>query len=399
MTPTTPASPQPRCLRRDLSTASVVAGFTAVLIGYSSSAAIVLQAAYAVGATPAQAQSWLMTLGLATGVLCIAISLYYRAPVLFAWSTPGAALIGLLPPGTGMNEAVAGFMFAAALMTLCGVTGLFDRVARAIPRELAAAMLAGVLVRFGLTLFASAQAHLAIVLGMLVGYLVTKRVAPRYGVLAALAIGIAIWLFSGQAEMAQLSFALPALEWVTPHFSLPAIVSIGLPLFIVTIASQNLPGIAVLRQNHYQTPVSPLITASGLVTLVLAPFGVFAVNLAAITAAICAGPEAHEDPARRYTASIAAGVFYLLAGLAGAAIVTLFAVLPPVIVAAIAGIALLGTLGASLSDALLTPTHREAALITFLVTASNLNLMSISSPVWGLLAGGLVIAVAHRRKG
>ncbi|ANF56705.1 benzoate/H(+) symporter BenE family transporter [Halotalea alkalilenta] len=383
----------------DLSLSAMIAGLVAVLVGYTSSAAIILQAAAALGATPAQAQSWLIALGLGTGALCLALSLRYRAPLLFAWSTPGAALIATLPAGSTLAAATGAFLFSALLILICGVTGLFARVVERIPRALAAAMLAGVLVRFGLELFTSLSLAPTLVTAMLLAYLLAKRMAPRYAVLAALVIGIAVASLEGSLhfEHMQASFAWPSPVW--PRFEFAALLGIGVPLFVVTMVSQNLPGTAVLRQHGYTTPVSPLISASGAMTLLLAPFGVFALNLAAITAAICAGPEAHEDPRRRYMAAVCAGLVYLLAGLCGAMIVGLFAAFPQALVMAIAGIALLGTLGSSLADALGAPAHREAALVVFLVTASSLELFGIGSAFWGLVIGALWLALARRRRG
>ena len=382
----------PRRFFSDFSFSALIAGFTAVLVGYSSSAAIVLQAAYAVGATESQAQTWLMALGVAMGLLCVVMSLRTRAPALFAWSTPGAALMAAQPGAFTMHEAVGAFIVCSVLITAVGASGVFARFAHKIPKQLASAMLAGILLKFGLVLFGSMHTAPALILAMLTAYFVAKAVLPRFAVLAALAAGVVLELSMGwgPAIGASMHWILP--EVTRPTFTYSAVVGLAIPLFIVTMASQNLPGVAVLKQNAYGVAISPLITATGVMGVLLAPFGVFALNLAAITAAICGGPEAHEDPSRRYVASVCAGWFYILAGILGSVVVVAFSMLSGTLVAAVAGIALFGTLGAGLADAVGPQNNREAALITFLVAASGVEFFGIGSAVWALCAGGLCIA-------
>lgn len=380
---------------KHLSLSHLSAGFIAVLVGYTSSAAIVFQAASAAGAGSAEISSWLWALGLGMGATCIGLSLAFRTPVLTAWSTPGAALLVTALAGVPMNEAIGAFLLSSALIAACGFFGWFDRLMRHVPRTLAAAMLAGVLLRFGLELMASLQTDLAMVGGMFALYLIGRRVLPRYTVPLALAGGLVLAAMQGgiRVEALQLEFTRPL--FTMPAFSLSTLIGVGLPLFIVTMASQNLPGLAVLRANGYTVPAAPLVGWTGATGVLLAPFGGFAYNLAAITAAICMSKDADPDPARRYLASVWAGVFYLVTGVLGATVAGLFAAFPQALIAAIAGLALLGTIANSLAGALADEDEREAALITFLVTASGLTLGSIGSAFWGLVIG---LAALHANR-
>ncbi|WP_028444590.1 benzoate/H(+) symporter BenE family transporter [Chitinimonas koreensis] len=368
---------------------ALAAGFITVLVGYTSSAAIIFQAAEAAGAGPAELASWLMVLGLGMGLTCIGLSLRYKVPVATAWSTPGAALLATGLAGHGMGEAVGAFVFSAALITLFGVTGWFERAIRHIPLSIAGAMLAGVLVKFGMNVFVSLQGRIELVLPMFFTYLVLKRLAPRYAVVGVLAVGVALAAFFGLIRPEGLHWDIATPIWTTPVFEPAVLIGVGIPLFVVTMASQNIPGVAVLRSSGYHPPISPLIGWTGFVNLVLAPFGCFALNLAAITAAICMGREAHEDPAKRYLAAVAAGGFYLLLGLLGGSVGALFAAFPKELVLAVAGIALFGALASGLALAVREEAQREPALITFLVTASGMSLAGIGSAFWGLVAGGL----------
>lgn len=370
-----------------LSLSHISAGFVAVLVGYTSSAVIIFQAAEAAGAGPAEINSWLWALGIGMAVTSIGLSLYYRAPVLTAWSTPGAALLVTGLSGYSLAESIGIFIFCSGLLLICGVTGLFDTVMRLVPQPLASAMLAGVLLQFGLKLFDVLETEILLVGLMLLSYLLARHLIPRYVIPAVLAVGCAVAYVQGDLQLGSVSWQLSSPVWVSPEFSLPALIGVGIPLFIVTMASQNVPGIAVMRANGYQMPASPLIAGTGLTGMILAPFGGFAFNLAAITAAICMGKEAGADPDKRYWASVWAGFFYLLTGLFGATVAALFAAFPSELIMAIAGLALLGTIGNSLSASLSEEAGREAALITFLITASGVSLMGIGSAFWGLVAG------------
>jgi benzoate membrane transport protein len=382
---------------KDISLSAIVAGFVAVLVGFTSSVVIVFQGAAALGATPAQSASWMWALGLGMGFTSLGLSVWRRQPVLTAWSTPGAALLVTAGAGVSMAQGVGAFIVSALLITLAGATGWFARVMDRIPQALAAALLAGVLTRFAVDAFASLQREFTLVFMMLVVYLLGRRFWSRYAVPSVLLAGVALAAWQGRLQMSAVNW-----DWATPVFTMPefswaATIGVALPLFVVTMASQNLPGVAAQRAAGYAVPISPVITTTGVATLLLAPFGGYAFNLAAITAAICMGREAHEDPARRWVASAAAGVFYIVVGLLGGAVVGLLAAFPKALVLAVAGFALLGTIGNGLATAMKDETSREAALITFLVTVSGLSLWGVGAAFWGVVAGALALGVQRWR--
>jgi benzoate membrane transport protein len=384
-------------IAKDISVSAVVAGFVTVLVGFTSTAVIVFQAAHAVGAGPAEIASWMWALGLGMGLTCIGLSLRYRMPVVTAWSTPGAAMLITSAAGVALPEAIGAFLVSGLLIAFAGFSGWFERALSRIPISIASGMLAGVLLRFGLELFVVMKAQFAMVFAMFAVYLLMRRLVPRYAVISAFVLGIVIAAAQGSLHMetVHLEFARPV--WITPEFSVSTLIGVALPLFIVTMASQNAPGVAVIRASGYPVPISPVIGWTGVATVLLAPFGAFALNLAAITAAICMGREAHEDTRRRYVASVSAGFFYILIGLFGATVAALFAAFPRELVAAIAGLALIGTIGNGLAAALTNERDREPALITFLVAASGVTLFGIGSAFWGLIAGSLTLAVLRVR--
>ena len=380
---------------KDFSLSALSAGFVAVLVGITSSVALVFQAALAFGATPAQISSWMWALGWGIGLCCALPSLILRKPVMVAWSTPGAAVLAAagLTGGFTMAEAVGAFMVSAALIALLGFSGWFEKLMDRIPASIAAALLAGVLARFGLQVFESAQTALPLVLLMLLAYLLARRLCPRYAVLVTLLAGVAWAALNGQMQWAQVQWTLAVPQWTTPVFTWQACISLALPLFVVTMASQNLPGVAVIRSAGYTLPISKLVGGTGLVNLVLAPFGAFGLNLAAITAAICMGPEAHADPAKRYTAAVWCGLLYVVVGTFGAVVAGLLSAFPQELVMAIAGLALLGSIGGGLLVAMQQESSREPALITFLVTLSGVAIAGVGSAFWGVVAGSLALFV------
>lgn len=371
---------------------TLLSGFVAVLIGYASSAAIIWQAAVAAGASAEQIAGWMTALGIAMGVSTLGLSLWYRAPVLTAWSTPGAALLVTGLQGVTLTEAVGVFIVANALIVICGITGLFARMMRIIPHSLAAAMLAGILLRFGLQAFTNLEGHLMLCGSMLLAWLALKRVAPRYAVIAALFTGALVAWLEGEVVTRTLSVAPVIPTFIAPSFSLAHALGVAVPLFLVTMASQNAPGVATMKASGYDVPVSPLIVVTGLLALLLSPFGVYSICIAAITAAICQSPDAHPDASKRWLAAASAGVFYLLAGIFGSSITGIMAALPVSGVQMLAGLALLSTLSGSLYQALNHDAERDAAIVTFLVTASGVTLWGIGSAFWGLMAGGVCFA-------
>ncbi|SEE34855.1 benzoate/H(+) symporter BenE family transporter [Pseudomonas anguilliseptica] len=379
----------------DTSTSAVVAGFIAMLTGYTSSLVLMFQAGQAAGLTNGQISSWIWALSIGMALCCIGLSLRYRAPIMIAWSTPGAALLITSLPDVPYSEAIGAYIFASGLIVLIGLTGTFDRIMRRIPASIAAALLAGVLFKIGLEICVAAEQQPVLVVAMLLAYLFGKRLLPRYAVLAALIVGSVLAALFGLLNFEHFELQLAVPEWTTPSFSLAAAISIGIPLFIVAMASQNLPGMAVLRANGYDVPASPLLTSTGLTSMLLAPFGSHGIHMAAISAAICAGPEAHEDPKKRYTAAIWCGVFYGIAGIFGATLAALFTALPKALILSIAALALFASIIGGLTQAMSEPKEREAALITFLVTASGMTLFSVGSAFWGIVAGLLTLAILN----
>ncbi|WP_318385618.1 benzoate/H(+) symporter BenE family transporter [Enterobacter sp.] len=372
---------------------TALAGFVAVLVGYASSAALIWQAASGVGASSAQIAGWMTALGLAMGVSTLALTLWYRVPVLTAWSTPGAALLATSLQGATLNEAVGVFIFANALIVLCGVTGLFARLMKIIPHSLAAAMLAGILLRFGLQAFTHLDGDFLISGSMLLAWVLCKAWLPRYAIVATLIAGALTAWFTGDVVTHNLAFNVVVPEFTAPQFTFTTLISVGVPFFLVTMASQNAPGVATMQAAGFHVPVSPLMIFTGALALLFSVFGVYSICIAAITAAICQSPDAHPDASKRWLAAAAAGVFYLLAGIFGGSITALMAALPLSWIQTLAGLALLGTISGSLHQALVNERERDAAIVTFLVTASGVTLLGVGSAFWGLVAGGICYAV------
>ncbi|MFM0049969.1 benzoate/H(+) symporter BenE family transporter [Caballeronia grimmiae] len=383
----------------DTSVSAIVAGFVAMMTGYTSSLVLMFQAGEAAHLTGAQISSWIWALSMGMALCTIGLSLRYRAPIVVAWSTPGAALLVSSLPNVPYAEAIGAFIVCAALLTAVGLTGWFDTLMKRIPAGIAAALLAGILFEIGIEIFRAAEHQTALVLTMFFTYLVGKRAAPRYAIPATLLAGVAVAGALGLLDFSHFHVALAHPVFTMPAFSLAATISIGVPLFVVAMASQNVPGIAVLRADGYTTPSAPLISTTGIASLVLAPFGSHGVNLAAITAAICTGREAHDDRDKRYTAAVWCGIFYLLAGTFGATIAALFAAFPKALVVSVAALALFGSIMSGLANAMHDARQREPALVTFMVTASGLTLLSIGSAFWGLVAGVVthVVLNAWRR--
>lgn len=382
----------------DSSPSAIVAGFIAMMTGVTSSLVLMFQAGQAAGLTSAQISSWIWALFMGMAVCSIGLSLRYRSPITVAWSTPGAALLITSLGGVAYPEAIGAFITCAVLVIICGVTGSFERLVKRLPTSLAAALLAGILFKIGSEIFVAAQHRTGLVLGMFFTYLIVKRYSPRYAVLVTLLVGVALSGMLGLLNFSGFALEVAMPVWTTPSFSIAATISIGIPLFVVAMTSQNMPGVAVLRADGYQVPASPLITATGIISLITAPFGAHGINLAAISAAICTGPHAHEDRDKRYTAAIWCGIFYAIAGVFGATLAALFAAFPGELVLSIAALALFGSIINGLTVAMNEPKEREAALITFMVTASGLTLFSIGSAFWGIVAGVLTLVILNYRK-
>lgn len=369
----------------------------ATLVGFTSTIALIFHAARSLGATPEQVSSWVLTLGIGMGLTTIGLSLWTRAPILITWSTPGAAVIASAAAGVSLGEATGAFLVCGALMLLCGLTRWFERIMDRIPIALASALLAGILAKFALMAFAGGSSQPGLVVAMLLTYLLGKRWWPRYAVLGVLLLGTSLAAWQGllNTQALRLDWARP--EWVTPQWSWHAVIGMGLPLFIVTMASQAVPGVSAIRVSGYEAPVSPLMSWSGVATLLMAPFGGYTFNLAAITAAIVLNPHAHNDPTKRYTAAVVAGLFYIAMGALGGAVAGLLNAFPATLIMGVAGMALLGTIASGLAAALKDERYREAALITFLVTLSGVTVLGVGSAFWGLVAGAVTLFVENFR--
>jgi benzoate membrane transport protein len=377
---------------------TLFAGMLATFVGFASSVAVVLKGLTAVGASPAQAASGLMALSIAMGVCAILLSLWRREPISIAWSTPGGALLATSAmPEQGFPAAVGAFLLSGALIVAAGMWRPLGRAVAAIPSSLANAMLAGVLLNLCFAPMRAVAITPTLAIPVILTWAIVWRFWRLYAVPAAVAVMVALLTVRGSGGETVRWLAEPVL--VVPIWSTSTMIGMAVPLFLVTMASQNIPGMAVLAANGFTPPAGPLFRITGLFTLLAAPFGGHAVNLAAITAALCAGPDAHFDPAKRYWAAIVAGATYIVFGLLAGAATGLIAISPPVLIEAIAGIALLGALGGALVGMVTEASGREAALITFLVTASGLTYLGISGAFWGLLVGGGMRVLTWRRTG
>ena len=383
---------------KDISVSTVFAGAVTVMVGFTSSVAVVFHAAQSAGADAAQMASWIWALGLGMGITCMALSWRYKQPVVTAWSTPGAAMLITAASGMPMAEVIGAFVVSSLLVAAVGFSGVFERFMHRIPLPLAAGMLAGVLLRLGLDVFVTMSQQWPLPLLMTVVYLLARRWQPRYAVVLSLLAGTALAAWQGDVHWQSIDWQWAQPVWVMPTFSVSALIGMALPLFIITMAAQNIPGVAAMKAHGYAPPLSPVMGWIGVVNVVLAPFGAFALNLAAITASICSSEEAHRDKNKRYTAAMSAGIFYILMGLAGASVVSLFAALPKALVMVIAGLALFGTIANALANSLHDLSTREPAFITFLVTASGLSLWGIGAAFWGLVAGAIAWGLSPHSK-
>ncbi len=375
----------------------VIAGLISVIVNYGGTFILVFQAARSAGLGPELTASWVWAVSIGVGITGIVLSWRTRAPIVTAWSTPAAAFLVTALATTPYAEAVGAYMISAAAFVVLGLSGLFERVIRLIPACVTAGLLAGILLQFGIGAFAGVSVDPVLAGVLIVAYLALKRVVPRYAVVGILLLGLALLLVQGRLDTSGVRLALAAPVFTLPWFSFNALLSVALPLFLITLTGQYMPGMLVLRNDGYTTSANPIVTLTGLGSLVMAPFGSHAFNIAAITAAICTSREAHEDPSRRWIAGVAAGVFYILVGVFGVTLASLFMTLPTTFIATLAGLALLGTIGGSLASALAEARTREAAMITFLAASANITLLGIGGAFWGLVIGLVAYAVLHGR--
>jgi benzoate membrane transport protein len=375
-----------------LTLSTLTAGLIAPLVGTASTVALVIAAAQAIGATPGQTISWLAAISLAKAIGGIALTWRYRIPIVLAWSTPGAALIGA-SSGIGFAEAVGAFVLAAVLIIVTGlVKPLGDWVAK-LPASLASAMLAGILVKFVMDVALAVPVAPWLVLPLVAIFLVMRLAHSASAMLVVVAAGVALTYALGLAGPLPTDLGLARLEWTTPAFAPSVLIGLGLPLYLVTMAGQNLPGIAVLRASGYDPQVGPIVATTGVVSLLSAPFGAHPTNLAAITAAIAAGPDSHPDPAKRWPAGIIYGLTFIVIAAFAGPFVALFAAMPKALIATVAGLALAGALMGSLAVAMADDRTRFPALLTFAVAASGMSMLGIGAAFWGLAIGLLALGV------
>ena len=380
-------------LIQDFSIPAVFAGFITFLIGISVSSVLVIQAAQLLGANTAQISSWFWALGLSIGLSGLILSWKFKYPVATSWSTAGLALIIATGSGYSLNEAVAAFMICGIITAALGFFGAFERILSFIPQSLTSAMLAGVLLKFGIDVFSKLETHWGFIFTLLATYIVLKKALPRYCIVITVIIGFVICLLFMQFEIPPLNLSLTQPVWVTPDFSLQSLLGLAIPLFIINMASQYLPGIAMIKSYGYQPHVRQLVGWTGIAQAFFAPFGAFATNIAAISAAVSLDDQAHPDPQKRYIAGMSCGVFYILMGLFASTLTTLLISFPSVFIVALAGIALFATIGHNISIAFQQVDEREAALMTFLFSASGVQFFGIGSAFWGLLFGYAVYRI------
>lgn len=366
--------------------------FVAAFVGFAASIAVVLAAAQALGATPVQTVSWVVGLALAKGSASLFLSWRYRMPIICAWSTSGAALIAATT-GLDLPAAIGAFLTAAGLTMLTAAFRPLGALTERIPMSIAAAMLGGIIFRFVVAVFDEMSLSPALVLPLLAIFLIARLFSPFLGVIAALLAGIAISFGTGLASWPGGEIPLTAIAWVMPRFDLAAILGLGIPLYLVTMASQNLPGFAVLRADGYAPPTSAALFVTGLTSFLTAPMGAHMVNMAAISASICTGPDTHPDPARRWKAGIAYGLVWLGIAACAGLLLALIVAMPKALIVAVAGLGLVGSLTGALGQAMARESHRFAAVIAFAVAASNLSLFGIGSAFWSLVAGLTVLTL------
>lgn len=390
-----PTAPSSNPLRwRDLPH-PVVAGLISVLVNYGGTFILVFQAAQVAGLSPELTASWVWSISIGVGVSGMVLSWVSRAPVITAWSTPAAAFLVTAMATTPYAEAIGAYLVSAAAFVLLGLSGWFDRLIRLIPAGIAAGLLAGILLQFGVGAFGGMAIDPWLTGLLIVAYAIFKRCCPRYAVVGILVLGLGLLLLQDRADLSGLQLQLAAPVFTMPVFTLNALLSVALPLFLITLTGQYMPGMLVLRNDGFTVSANPIVTLTGLGSLLMAPFGSHAFNVAAITAAICTGPEAHDDPSKRWIAGIAAGLFYVLVGVFGLTLAAVFMALPANFITTLAGLALLGTIGGSLASAMADAKTREAALMTFLAASANITLLGIGGAFWGLVIGLLAYAVLN----
>lgn len=394
---------QPRGLRRlgnDISFSAICAGFIAMAVSYAGPMLVILQAAQRAGLSEAQSSSWVWAVSVGSGITGLLLSLFTRQPIIVAWSVPGAALLLTVLGDYSYSEAIGAYIVAGLLGLLLSLSGLLGWLLARVPKPVLAAVLAGVLLPFVMEVVQAVLDSPLIAGGLVAAYFLARRWSPGYAVPVALCAGIALAAGSGQISNAPLSFMLTSPVFTVPAFSLSAIMGISLPLLIVTMAGQNGPGLTMLRSSNYRPNDRLLLSGGSLASILFAPFGSHAINLAAITAGICTSAQAHRDPARRYVAGISCGAFFIFFGLFSQTFLQLFAAVPAELVIAVAGVALLPAMQGSMQDMFDGPASgaAEAAVCTLIITASGVAPLGIVSPFWGIAGGTLCYLALHKRR-
>lgn len=372
-----------------------IAALISVIVNYGGTFVLVFQAAQLAQLSAAQTASWVWSVSIGVGVTGAWLSYRYREPIITAWSTPGVAFLATVMPFTPYGEVIGAYMLSAVGFIVLGLSGAFERLVRWIPSGIAAGLLAGILLQFGVNAFGGASADPLLVIVLVLAYAVLRRFTSRFAMVGILLIGLALLLAQDRIDVQQLQLSLAAPVFEMPQFSLGSLLGVALPLFVITLTGQYMPGMLVLRNDGFKTSANPILTVTGLGSLLMAPFGAHAFNVAAITAAICTGKDAHENPSKRYIAGLVCGALYVMVGIFGVTLATLFMVLPRTFVTTLAGLALLGAIGGSLANAMVDARTRETALITFLATAANVTLLGVGGAFWGLVAGLVVHLLIH----
>lgn len=385
-------------LKDDWSLSATVAGFLAVLISYAGPLIIFFQAAQAAQVSETMMASWIWGVSIGAAVSGIYLSIKYKTPIITAWSAPGTALLVTVFPNMSINEAIAAYIVSAIVIFLVGATGSFDKILRWIPNGIAAGMMAGILFQFGLELFVATNTMPFIVFSMLGCYLVAKRFSPRYTMIWVLLCGVILSVLLGKMNPVDIDLAITIPTVIWPEWTWNAAFNLAIPLILVSLTGQFLPGMAILNLNGYDTPAKPILSITSLASLAVACVGGITIVLAAITAALCTGKDAHELKEKRYIAGVANGIFYLLGGLLAGSIVMVFSLLPKELVAALAGLALIGAISTNITIAMKDDSQRDAALITFLATASGMSFLGLSSVFWGILIGMVAYYILSKKR-
>ncbi|EPH36493.1 Benzoate transport protein [Acinetobacter guillouiae MSP4-18] len=364
-----------------------MAGLISVIVNYGGTFILIFQAAQMAGLSPELTASWVWSISIGVGITGILLSWYTREPIITAWSTPAAAFLITTLVTVPYSEAIGAYLLSALAFVILGITGYFEKLIGLIPTGIASGLLAGILLQFGIAAFTNMTIDPFLAISLFFIYLITKRFSARFAIISVLIFGFIFLLLQSRIDFSGFELKLASPIFTTPTFSINSILSVALPLFLITLTGQYMPGLLVLKNDGFHTNAKPILIVTGLGSFLMAPFGSHAFNLAAITAAICTGKESHEDPSKRWISGIAAGVFYIFVGIFGVTLAAVFAAFPVAFISTLAGLALLGTIAGSLANAMSDIDCREASLITFLSTTANISLFGVGGAFWGLVLG------------